>query len=274
MNLDFIDTISTEVLEEMLIDISSDYSSRDFFFESLDEFLSYELLTEAVNPVERRRAQKLRDAAIKAAAKKNTRLKARFERKKSNEAINKGIKGKWDRRPWYKKAFSKLKKWVKKGLESKNKESDSESDQEVVYVTRRAAPSRTQRVVSSSETTRQPSSERRSTPSNQPEQPKPKSDLQKRAEEIRSQRKATEAKKKLSFKAFRKKSQEAKFKAMPKPKAPSELLKPKENPEPGHPDASGSSAPPASVRRGHPASPEAVRRRPNPPAAATMRPRQ
>lgn len=269
MNLEFIDTIPNEVLEEMLIDISSDYLSRDYFFESLDEFLSYELLTEAVNPVERRRAQKLRDAAIKAAAKKNTRLKARFERKKSNEAINKGIKGKWDRRPWYRKAFSKLKKWVKKGLESKNKEDDSESDHEVVYVTRRAAPSRSQRVVTSSETSRQPS-----TTSNQPEQSKPKSDLQKRAEEIRSQRKASEAKKKLSFKSFRKKSQEAKFKAMPKPKAPSELLKPKPNPEPGHPDASGSSAPPARVRRSHPASPEAVRRRPNPPAAATMRPRQ
>ena len=263
MNLDFIDTISTEVLEEMLIDISSDYSSRDFFFESLDEFLSYELLTEAVNPVERRRAQKLRDAAIKAAAKKNTRLKARFERKKSNEAINKGIKGKWDRRPWYRKAFSKLKKWVKKGLESKDKEEDSDSDREVVYVTRRtSAPSRTRTVLTSTERTPAP------------EQPKPKSDLQKRAEQLRSQRKASEAKKKLSFKSFRKKSQEAKFKAMPKPKAPSELLKPKENPEPGHPDAAGSSAPPASVRRGHPASPEAVRRRPNPPAAATMRPRQ
>lgn len=263
MNLDFIDTLSNEVLEEMLIDISSDYSSRDCFFESLDEFLSYELLTEAVDPIERRRAQRLRTATMRAAAKKNERLKGRFERKKSSEAVNKGVQGKWDRRPWYRKAFSKLKKWVKKGLESKDKEEDSDSDREVVYVTRRtSAPSRTR--TASTSTERTPA----------PEQPKPKSDLQKRAEQLRSERKASEAKKRLSFKTFRKKSQEAKFKAMPKPKAPSELLKPKENPDPGHPDAAGSSAPPARVRSRHPASPEAVRRRPNPPSLATMRPRQ
>lgn len=264
MNLEFIDTLSIEVLEEMLQDISSEYSSRDYFFESLDEFLSFELLTEAVDPIERRRAQKLRDATLRASAKKNVRLRQRFERKKSNEAINKGIKGKWDRRPWYKKAFSKLKKWVKKGLESKNKESDSESDHEVVYVTRRSSAPSTTRRSSTSERTNQPSSTT--------EQPKPKSDLQKRAEQLRSQRKASESKKKLTFKSFRKKAQEAKFKAMPKP--PSELIKPKENPDPGHPDAAGNAAPPARVRRSHPASPEAARRRPNPPAGATMRPRQ
>lgn len=273
MNLEFIDTLPTEVIEEMLEDISLEYSSREDFYESLDEFLSYQILNEDKASPSAERQKRIQAAAAKnATAEKRRRDK--FQRKQSTERINQGIKGKYDRRPWYKKAFNKLKKWAKKGIESlKNKE---DNDTEVVYTS--SAPSSRTRTVTTSNSPSAAKNQPAPTP------PKPKTETQIRANKLRAERKTAENKKKISYSKFKEKTKAAKFKKMPKPSAPSQLGKaatsiPTPSTEPKHPDATGNAAPPVSVRRGNPSSPEATRNRnrrrptaPNPPTSSAMRP--
>lgn len=281
MNLEFIDTIPTNVLEEMLDDISLDYSSRDYFYESLDEFLSYEILNE-----ERKDPSAERKKRIQAAANKNAtaekRRRDKFQRKQTTAKINQGVKGKYDRRPWYQKAFGKLKKWVGKGIESLNKKKEDDNA-DVVYVT---APTstRSRSVTTSNRATPATPTQQRPNNQQQPEPPKPKTETQIRAGKLRAERKATENKKKITYNKFKEKAQEARFKKVPKPSPASVLNRtrrttvtsnPTPSAEPRHPDASGNAAPPTTVRASHPAAPEAVRRHrtaPQPPASTSMRP--
>jgi hypothetical protein len=285
MTLEFIDTIPTDVLEEMLEDISLGYPSREDFYESLNEFLSYQILTESAASVSAERQRRLQAAANKnATAEKRRRDK--FQRKQTTQKITQGVKGKYDRRPWYKKAFNKLGKWVNKGIESlknkKNKEDDTTT--EVVYTTAPSTRSTSNRAVTTSNRTGATTST--NAQQQTPEQPKPKTETQIRAGKLRAERKATENKKKITYNKFKEKTKAAKFKRMPKPD-PAQILNrkstsqstPTPSTEPRHPDATGNAAPPAAVRRGNPASPEATRERnrrrptaPNPPAATSMRP--
>lgn len=277
MSLEFIDTIPTDVLEEMLEYISLEYSSRDYFYESLDEFLSFQLLNEDRNDPSAERKRRIQAAANKnATAEKRRRDK--FQRKQTTERITQGVKGKYDRRPWYKKAFSKLKKWAVKGIEAFNKNKD---DAEVVYTTTPATRSgsvTTSNRTSSASSTQQGASD----PSTLP---KPKTETQIRAGRLRAERRAAENKKKITYSKFKEKAKQSRFKKVPKPASPASVLSrtnktdtssPKPTTEPRHPDASGNAAPAATVRTAHPASPEAIRRRrataPKPPAAPSMRP--
>lgn len=285
MTLEFIDTIPTDVLEEMLEDISLDYPSREDFYESLNEFLSYRILNESASSVAAERQRRLQAAANKnATAEKRRRDK--FKRKQTTQKITQGVKGKYDRRPWYKKAFNKLKKWASKGIESLNKKKEDDTT-EVVYTTAPATRATSNRATTTASTNRAVTTSNRPAATQQPtpEPPKPKTETQIRAGKLRAVRKATENKKKITYNKFKEKSQAAKFKRMPKP-APSQVLSrtttqptPTPSSEPRHPDATGNTAPPAAVRRGNPASPEATRERnrrrptaPNPPSTTSMRP--
>lgn len=218
-NLSFIDTLTNEVLTEMLELISLEYDNFDELFE---ELLSEELiLSEAIDSVQIKKEQRERTQRLRSAAKKGMRLRARQQTAQATERVNKGIKGKYDRRPWYKKAFSKLKKWVGKGvqaLKDKTKPKNKEGDTEVVYTTAPVANIRT----TTSNTT---------TSTSKPQEPPkpPKTDTQKRAETLRNKRQTTETKKQNNFNSFRKKAQEAKFKRMARPLSPAAVIA-KKNP--------------------------------------------
>lgn len=282
MNLEFIDTIPTDVLEEMLEDISLDYSSRDYFYESLDDFLSYEILNE-----ERKDPSAERKKRIQAAVNKNAtaekRRRDKFQRKQTTAKINQGLKGKYDRRPWYQKAFNKLKKWASKGIESLNKKK-GDDNADVVYVTAPAS-TRSRSVTTSNRATPATPTQQRPNNQQQPEPPKPKTETQIRAGKLRAERKATENKKKITYNKFKERAQQSKFKKVPKP-SPASILNrtvrttvaqsSTPSTEPRHPDAAGNAAPPTTVRASHPASPEAIRGRrrtaPRPPSSTSMRP--
>jgi hypothetical protein len=235
-NLSFIDTLTDEVLTEMLELISLEY---DNFHELFEELLSEELiLSEVVDSAQIRKEQRERTERLRAAAKKGTRLRSRQQTAQAAEKVNKGIQGKYDRRPWYKKAFGKLKKWVGKGVQAL-KDRSKEDDSEVVYTT---APSTSARRTSNTTTT--------TTTPNPQETPKPKTETQKRAETLRAKRQATETKKQNNFKNFRKKAQESRFKRMARPMSPAALAK--KNTTPTQPQQSAPSQPQQSTNRPNP----------------------
>lgn len=210
-NLSFIDTLTDEVLTEMLGLISLEYYNFDELFE---ELLSEDLiLSEAIDSAQIKKDQRERTERLRAAAKKGTRLRSKQQTAQAAEKVNKGIKGKYDRRPWYKKAFSKLKKWVGKGVQAL-KDRNKEDDSEVVYTT--APSTSTRRTTNTTTTTVTPKPQ---------EAPKPKTETQKRAETLRAKRQATETKKQNNFKSFRKKAQESRFKRMARPLSPAALAK-------------------------------------------------
>lgn len=210
-NLDFIDTLTDEVLTEMLELISLDYNNFNVLFE---EVLCGELmLIESIDSVQIKKEQRERTDRLRAAAKKGTRLRAKQQTTQSTERVNSGVKGKYDRRPWYKKAFNKLKKWVGKGVEALKDRNEDEDDTETVYNAPTANARKTHNTTTPTKSVTEP--------------PKQKTDTHKRAETLRAKRQADKTKKQSNFKSFRKKAQESRFKRMASPLSPAALIKKK-----------------------------------------------
>lgn len=196
---DIIDFLSDDVLAEMLEHLSFEYKNQNYFYESLNVFLSSELLLE---DVARDAREKERIKRLQSASSRRDRAWQRQERKLNNAGITAAMKGKYDRRPLYKRALGRLGRWIKKGIDSINHKIDTYGDQD-----------------NTTHTTSRTSSSSRDNNSTQ-QTPKSQSKLQFTANKIRSEQEKEKNKKKTTFTKFKQKAQEAKFRAMPKPLKP------------------------------------------------------
>ena len=219
-NLNFIDTLTDEVLAEMLELISLDYNTN--FYECLSEVIYTDLLTEALTPQEIRnqqREKRIRTAALRSANTPTSRSTQRYNRQQSDTQVNQTMKGKYDRRPWYKRAFNGLKNWVKGKLTPSNQSSDETSNEPITYVRRSSSSSDSNNRRTTNNTTQTNNQQNTSnttpvkiTSSNQPA-----------ANKLRNERLKTRENKLKTFNKFKQNAQAAKFKQMPKPLSPSAL---------------------------------------------------
>ena len=267
--LQVIDTLTDEVLTEMLELISLDYDNN--FYESLADILYDDLLMEALTPQEIRnqqRQQRVRTAALRAANSPTSRSTKRYNTQQTTNQITQSMKGKYDRRPWYRKAFSGLKNWVKGKLNSDNGSSAETSNEPVAYVRSRTSSKPvtgniTQSTVSNTSQT------------NNTPPVKIKSKNQDLATKIRNDRQKTRQKQLTTFNKFREKSQAAKFKQMPKPLSPSALANKTSSNSNSSQTSNNTSAPsyPLGALSGNNATQTRSRVRP-PSLSSTMRPEE
>jgi hypothetical protein len=218
--LQYIDTLTDEVLTEMLELISLDYNTN--FYECLSEVIYTDLLTEALTPEEIRnqqREKRIRTAALRAAKTPTSRSTQRYNRQQSDTQVNQTMKGKYDRRPWYKRAFNGLKNWVKGKLTPNNQSSDETSNEPVTYVRRtsNSSDSNTRRTTNNTTQTNNNQNSSDTTPV------KITSSKQPLANKLRNERLKTRENKLKTFNKFKQNAQAAKFKQMPKPLSPSAL---------------------------------------------------